>query len=99
MSAVMRALTPFHFVFGVIMGYLYGKAKVEKKAWLSVLAILIPSLIHTVYDSSVTAYQENDSYLMLELVCIVAMCALFVLSIIKIIKWHKDKTLDVRLAG
>ena len=98
-SAVIRALTPFHFVFGVMMGYLYGKARVEKKVWLSILAIIIPAMIHSVYDSSVTAFKKNDSYLVFELVCIVAMCALFVLSIIKIRKWHKNKTLDVILNG
>ena len=38
-SAVIRALTPFHFVFGVMMGYPYGKARVEKKVWLSILTI------------------------------------------------------------
>ncbi|MBO6242667.1 MAG: PrsW family intramembrane metalloprotease [Butyrivibrio sp.] len=97
--AVVRALTPFHFVFGSIMGYLYGKAEVENKNLLSFLAILVPSLIHSIYDSSVTAYQKNDSYLAFELVCIVVMCVLFVVSIFKIRKWHKNKTLDVRLNG
>lgn len=97
MVAVVRALTPFHFVFGVIMGYLYGRAKAEKKGWMTILAILIPSLIHSVYDSSVTALQKDDSYLIFELVCIVVMLTLFVLSILKIKKWHKNKELDVRL--
>ena len=79
------------------MGYLYGKAKAEKKGWMTILAILIPSLIHSVYDSSVTALQKDDGYLIFELVCIVVMCTLFVLSILKIKKWHKNKELDVRL--
>ena len=47
---------------------------------------ILLALIHTVYDSSVTAVKNSDSYLVFELACIVAMCALFVLSIIKIIK-------------
>jgi len=52
--ALMRMISavPAHFVFAVIMGYYLGKAKSNKKAQLIfiVLAILIPIIIHALYD-------------------------------------------------
>ena len=52
--ALMRMLSavPAHFVFAVIMGYYLGKAKSNKKTQLIfiVLSILIPIIIHALYD-------------------------------------------------
>ena len=48
----MFSAVPAHFVFAVIMGYYLGKAKSKKKAqfFFLFLAILIPILIHAIYD-------------------------------------------------
>ena len=52
--AVMRMLSaiPAHFVFAVIMGYYLGKAKSSKNSqFLFIgLSLLIPVLIHSLYD-------------------------------------------------
>ena len=52
--AVMRMLSaiPAHFVFAVIMGYYLGKAKSSKNSQLLFigLSLLIPVLIHSLYD-------------------------------------------------
>ena len=52
--AILRMVTavPAHFVFAVIMGYYLGKAKSKKKAQLVYifLSILIPVIIHALYD-------------------------------------------------
>lgn len=52
--AIMRMMTavPAHFVFAVIMGYYLGKAKSKKKTQLLFifLSLLIPIMIHAVYD-------------------------------------------------
>ncbi len=52
--AVMRMLSavPAHFVFAVIMGYYLGKAKSSKnKQFLFIgLSLLLPVLIHSLYD-------------------------------------------------
>ncbi len=52
--AVGRALLPVssHAIFGVIMGYYLGKAKFSvhsKRKWI-VLSLLIPFLLHGIYD-------------------------------------------------
>lgn len=54
-QAFIRALLPVssHALFGVIMGYYLGKAKFsfnEKKAKLLFLSLLIPWLLHGIYD-------------------------------------------------
>jgi len=52
--AFMRMISavPAHFVFAVIMGYYLGKAKSKKKTQILFifLSIIIPILIHTIYD-------------------------------------------------
>ncbi len=52
--ALMRMLSavPAHFVFAVIMGYYLGKAKRKKKAHLLFigLALILPIIIHAIYD-------------------------------------------------
>ena len=52
--AFMRMISavPAHFVFAVIMGYYLGKAKKKKKAQLLFigLALILPILIHAIYD-------------------------------------------------
>ena len=52
--AIMRMLSavPAHFVFAVIMGYYLGKAKSNKKSQLLFIAlsIVIPIIIHALYD-------------------------------------------------
>ena len=94
--AVFRAFMPFHFVFGAIMGYLYGKAKEEGKMWLSAAAILIPAIIHSIFDFSVNAYALDDRYLVLELVCIAAMLILFIASLIQIKKGTSNGRIQSR---
>ncbi|KMK76465.1 glutamic-type intramembrane protease PrsW [Alkalihalobacillus pseudalcaliphilus] len=53
-TAIGRALLPVtsHALFGVIMGYYFGKAKTEaegKNSYL-LLALLVPVTLHSVYD-------------------------------------------------
>jgi RsiW-degrading membrane proteinase PrsW (M82 family) len=52
--ALMRALFPVlsHCIFGIIMGYFYGKAKFSQnfKKLFFVLSLLIPILLHTNFD-------------------------------------------------
>jgi RsiW-degrading membrane proteinase PrsW (M82 family) len=52
--AIMRMISavPAHFVFAVIMGYYLGKAKRKRKTQILFifLSIIIPIMIHTIYD-------------------------------------------------
>lgn len=47
---VFRALLPMHILFQLVMGYFYGKAKVTKKAFYHVLALVVPIVLHTIFD-------------------------------------------------
>ena len=53
-TAILRMLTaiPLHATAGIIMGYFLGKSKMESnnKTKNLILALLIPTLIHGVYD-------------------------------------------------
>lgn len=53
-TIILRCLIslPAHFFFGVFMGYYYGRAKNSKKERIlfMLLAILVPTIIHGLYD-------------------------------------------------
>ncbi len=48
---VIRAFLPMHILFQIIMGYFYGKARVNKSFKNHVLALVAPILCHTLYDT------------------------------------------------
>ncbi|MBD8025242.1 intramembrane metalloprotease PrsW [Ureibacillus sp. Re31] len=55
-TAFMRAILPVssHALFGVVMGYYFGKSKFannDKKAEYLILSILTPFLLHIIYNS------------------------------------------------
>ena len=53
-TGIMRLFTavPAHAAFGILMGYFLGKAKFahRKNLYLSMIALLIPTLVHGSYD-------------------------------------------------
>lgn len=49
-GSILRALLPGHLLFGALMGYFYGKARVTKQAKYDVLSLLVPILVHTLFD-------------------------------------------------
>lgn len=51
--AIARALTPFHYLFGAIMGYFIGRALVTGKKSYYAWALMAPALIHTLFDTSI----------------------------------------------
>lgn len=62
-TAFIRALLPVssHALFGVVMGYYFGKAKFsatsEKVKWIAV-AFLAPFLLHILYNSILYSYDD-----------------------------------------
>lgn len=94
-SAIFRAVTPFHFVFGACMGYFLGKAKVESKPAYVAAAILVPTLAHSLFDTGVNlaSYKEYEVLaLMLVLAMALVLLAAFVVELVLINKWHKAGT-------
>ena len=93
-SAVFRAITPFHFLFGAIMGYYYGLSLVTGKKSDRVKAVLFPILIHGLYDFSIKCLEINDNFIILTAVVMVFTFALTVFMIFKIYKWSREGTLS-----
>lgn len=72
-TAIMRAVlsVPSHACDGVVMGYFIGLAKHEKvnkrgsAIYYIILSILVPSIMHTIYDSLLfqSILEENYTYL------------------------------------
>ena len=49
-GTIVRAILPGHILFQGIMGYYYGKACVTGQSKYHVLSLLVPILVHTVFD-------------------------------------------------
>ena len=92
-TALMRAITPFHFIFGAVMGYYYGKSLITGNQSDRVKALLIPFLIHGLYDFSIQCLKINDLYIIFTLIMMVLMLALTIYMIVKIRKWSREGTL------
>ena len=97
-TAIFRALTPFHFTFATVMGYYYGLAKTTGKKGYNFLALFIPSLLHTLFDYSITLTSHEDTFLLLLIAVGIFLIVLTVVMILKIRNWHKNKTLDVPIS-
>jgi len=94
-TAIFRALTPFHFTFGVIMGYFYGLGKVKGNGLYTILALFVPALIHTMYDFSISLLRRSDDFIYLNLAMNALLFILTVFMILKLRKWHRDGSLDI----
>ncbi|SEH24598.1 PrsW family glutamic-type intramembrane protease [Selenomonas sp. KH1T6] len=49
-SSLIRIFIPLHLLFGIIMGYYYGKARVTGKRFYHFLALALPILVHAIFD-------------------------------------------------
>lgn len=98
-TALFRAATPFHFVFGAIMGYYYGQYLATGRKGDRVKALLIPILVHGLYDFSIQCLQVDDIYFVFTLIIMVLMLILTVYVIVKIRKWNREGTLSEILAN
>lgn len=97
--ALVRAITPFHFVFGVVMGYYYGKFLAAGSKSDHVKALLIPILIHGLFDFSVQSLQLDERFVILALIMLVFMLALTVVLIVKLRKWCRDGAMTAPIAA
>ena len=94
-SAVARALAPAHFVFGVIMGYFYGKYLVsgqKKYFWLS---FVVPLVYHTITNALIGAMNLNKVLNVLGTAAAISHIVVSAVTVIVVIRWQKNKTLDI----
>ena len=90
-TTVIRALTPFHFTFGALMGFYYGKAKTTGKKGYYLLAICVPLLVHGMYDFVSDLNAVNDFAFLLFLMMLLAMTAFTIVMMVKIHRWSKSE--------
>ena len=88
--AIFRSLMPFHFTFGAIMGYFIGKAYVTGRKRYLFIGILIPVLLHTLFDSSIFALTKEDIYVLLFLAAFILLIVVTIVMIVKINRWKKE---------
>lgn len=50
LATVARAFFPMHFLFGAVMGYYFGKARLTGQFKYHVMSIGVPVLLHTLFD-------------------------------------------------
>ena len=96
--AISRALMPFHFTFGAIMGYFYGKYKKWGKKSDLCLAIALPTVIHWIYDFSVINIETFEMLVFPAAVSVVALWAITVFMIVKIRRWSVDEEMRAYIA-
>lgn len=101
-TALMRMVTsvPGHACFAVFMGYFYSKAKYAsltnkngKRALFMALAMIVPIVIHGIYDAILmgASASGDTTYMIVSIIVwIASLIALFVVSIILVIKSSRN---------
>ncbi len=104
--AILRNLAPGHFIFGVIMGWYYGKYMITGENTYRFQCILWPALIHTLYDTALNLMSNYDAdagtgkiYIAMGLLAFVGAFVMAVTIIVKLVRWHKDGKLDTPIPG
>lgn len=83
-TAVVRGITPFHFTYGAIMGFFIGRAIATGNKQYRLKALLIPILIHGIYDFSIYLVDAGDWFILLFFVIYGLLAALTVYIITRI---------------
>lgn len=104
-TAIIRNLAPGHFIFGVIMGWYYGKHLITGEKKYRIQSILWPALIHTLYDTALKLMPVNEEgaaetasdtiFIILGLLAFVAAFICAIVIVVKLVRWRKKGTLDV----
>lgn len=82
MQIFVRGITAMHAGFGFIMGYYYGKMKVTGNKFYGVLALLIPFLLHGIYDYTLNDQVLEVSELMVYVPILIAFFGIVLLVVI-----------------
>lgn len=88
---LVRGFTMGHVGYGFIMGWFYGKRLYTVKKRYGVIAVLLPWLIHGLYDFSLTPelLEFNDNFMLLALLLAALDVVLLILMIRFFIKARK----------
>ncbi len=83
-TAIARAVVPFHFTYGALMGVFLGRAMTTGKKHYRFLALFLPIMIHGIFDLLVGLVDFSDWFLLLLLIFYVLVLELTGLMIVVI---------------
>ena len=91
MQMVLRGVSLGHAGYGIIMGWFYGKMQKTGKKIYGVLSLLIPLILHGLYDFGLSEelIKVNDNWKFLSLV-LEAVCIVFVVLIIRFVRKRSE---------
>ena len=100
MTMLVRGFTAGHIGYGFIMGWFYGKSLYTGKKHYSVIALLLPWLIHGLYDFSLSPelLEANDNFAFLAVGLAVLDMVLLILMIRFFIKSKNKEIYQTPLA-
>ena len=94
-NVILRALAPAHFVFGVIMGYFYGKYLVSGQKKYRLLSFVVPVVYHTITNGLMASMDLSRLNLVICAAASISHIVAGIVTVIVMIKWQKNRTLDV----
>ena len=98
-TMIVRGLTMGHIGYGFIMGWFFGKSLYTGKKRYAVFSIIIPWLIHGLYDYSLSEelLALNDIFYILPLALALSEIVLIIITIVFFIRTHKKERYCVTL--
>jgi len=94
-NVILRALAPAHFVFGVIMGYFYGKYLISGQKKYRLLSIVLPVIYHTITNGLMASMDLSRINLVIGASASISHIIAGIVTVIVMILWQKRRTLDV----
>lgn len=107
-TAILRNLAPVHFSCGVIMGWYFGKSLMTGQKKYRWAAVLVPAVIHTLYDTALRLLpadelaEESGGDMIFIILGLLAFAAAFVMTVVvvvKLVRWRKKGTLDLPVSA
>ncbi len=99
LNVILRACAPAHFVFGVIMGYFYGKYLVSGQKRFRLLSFVIPVVYHTITNALMVSMDLSKFNQVIGSVAAISHIIAGIVTVILIIRWQKNRKLDVPLTA
>lgn len=94
-NVILRACAPAHFVFGVIMGYFYGKYLVSGQKKYRLLSVAIPVVYHAISNGLMASLDLSKANSVLGAAASISHIVAGIVTVIILIRWQKNRTLDV----
>ena len=98
---VIRGITMMHGVFGMIMGYYYGKAEYTGKKIYYVLSLAVPWVLHGMYDLTLKdrISEINDLLLFMPLIIVAIDVVVLIRMVLFLWKQRNNETYTAALTG